>query len=85
MAKSMADMLEERGIKRGIEQGIEQGETQAKQEIVLKLLNIRFENIPDEFSQIVTSIHSISNLDLLIEKVVTAEKIEEIDLHNHTD
>ena len=69
----MADILEE------------QGETRAKQEIVLKLLNIRFENIPDDFSQKVTSIHSILNLDLLIEKVLTAATIEEIDLHNHTD
>ena len=36
----------EQGIERGIEQGIEQGETRAKQEVILKMIRLRFEAVP---------------------------------------
>ena len=34
-------------IERGKAQGIEQGETQAKQEALLKLLQFRFDSVPE--------------------------------------
>ena len=74
MAKSMADVLRE--------QGIEQGETQAKQEVVLKLLQIRFDDVPEDVSKKIVSIRSISSLDLIIEEVATAETLDEIDWQN---
>lgn len=52
MAKSMADVLREQGI----EQGIEQGETRVKQAAVLKLLEFRFNDIPESVANQVTSI-----------------------------
>ena len=81
MAKSMADVLREQGI----EQGKEQGETQAKQEVVLKLMQIRFNDVPEDVSKKIASIRSISSLDLIIEEVVTAETLDEIDWQNYND
>jgi len=77
MAKSMADVLRE--------QGREQGETQAKQEVVLKLMQIRFNDVPEGVSKKIASIRSISNLDLIIEEVATAETLDEIDWQNYND
>lgn len=73
VAKSKADVL------------LEQGETRAKQEIVLKLMQIRFNNVPADVSKKITSVRSISRLDSIIEKIATAETLDEIDLQNHSD
>ena len=75
MAKSMADVLREQGI----EQGIEQGETRAKQAAVLKLLEFRFNDIPESVANQVTSIQSVSRLDSLFEAVWEANTLDEID------
>ena len=80
MAQTMAEHLIERGIERGIEQGIEQGETRAKQEAVLKLLRFRFDSVPESVTHQITRIQSLSRLDLLFEKVLTAQTLDEIDL-----
>lgn len=85
MAKSMADVLKEQGIEQGREQGREQGETQAKQEVVLKLMQIRFNDVPEDVSKKISSIRNISNLDLIIEEVATAETLDDIDWQNYND
>ncbi|MCE2403321.1 Rpn family recombination-promoting nuclease/putative transposase [Candidatus Poribacteria bacterium] len=81
MAKSMADVLREQGI----EQGIEQGQTRAKQEAVLKLLQIQFGDVPEDVSKRITSIRSISSLDSLFEKTATVQTLDEIDWQNYND
>lgn len=68
MAKLIADFFKE------------QSETLAKQEIVLKLMKIRFDEIPEEVFEKVASIDDISSLDLLIERVLTAQSLDEIGL-----
>lgn len=73
MAKSMADVLKE------------QGETQAKQEAVLKLIQIRFHEISQEISNKITSINSISSLDSLFEKAATVQTLDEIDWQNYNE
>ena len=77
MAKSMADVLRE--------QGIEQGQTRAKQEAVLKLLQIQFGDVPEDVSKRITSIRSISSLDSLFEKTATVQTLDEIDWQNYND
>lgn len=72
MAQTMAEHL--------IEHGIEQGETQAKQEVVLKLLRFRFDSVPESVTNQITQIRSLSRLDLLFENVLTAQTLDEIDL-----
>ena len=77
----MADVLREQGI----EQGIEQGQTRAKQEAVLKLLQIQFGDVPEDVSKRITSIRSISSLDSLFEKTATVQTLDEIDWQNYND
>ena len=79
MAQTMAEHLIERGRERGIEQGIEQGETRAKQEALIKLLRFRFDSVPEFVTNQITLIQSLSRLDLLFEKVLTAQTLNEID------
>ena len=74
MAKTMAEHL--------IEQGIEQGETQAKQEVILKMIRLRFDSVPESVTNQITLIRSLSHLDSLFEKVLTAQTLDEIDLQN---
>ena len=85
MAQTMAENLIERGKAQGIEQGIEQGETRAKQEALLKLLRFRFDSVPESVTNQITLIQSLSHLDLLFEKVLTAQTIDEIDWQNRED
>ena len=92
MAQSMAEVLIEqgiergieqgieRGIERGIEQGIEQGETRAKHEAILKLLQFRFQTVPESVAARITAIQNRSRLDSLFEKALTAESLDEIDV-----
>ena len=70
MAQTMAEHL------------IEQGETQAKQETLLKLLQFRFESVPESVTSQITLIQSHSRLDSLFERVLTAQTLDEIDLQN---
>ena len=71
MAQTMAEHL------------VEQGETQAKQEILLKILRFRFGSVPESMTNEITSIQSLSRLDLLLEKAMTAWALNEIDRQIH--
>ena len=73
MAKTMAEHL------------IEQGATRAKREVLLKLLRFRFGSVPESMANEITSIQSLSRLDLLFEKALTAWAINEIDLQSRED
>ena len=97
MAKSMADVLIEQGKAEGIEQGkaegieqgkvegIEQGETRAKQAAVLKLIQFRFDDIPESITNQIVSIQDLSRLDSLFEEVWDADLLDEIDFRNLDD
>lgn len=73
MVKSMADVLKE------------QGETRGKQDDVLKLLKFRFPEISQEISNKISSIHSISSLDSLFEKVMNVQKLDDIEWQDYED
>ena len=78
----MAEAITGTLLEQGIEQGIEQGETRAKRDAILKLLQSRFENVPET---LVIQIHEIRNrarLDLLFDEVLEAESIEDLHLLN---
>lgn len=86
MAQTMAEYLreqgmiegEKRGVKIGEKQGEKRGEIRAKREVVLKLLHIQFETIPEHLTKKISLMRSVSRLDSLIEKVATAENLDEI-------
>ena len=70
MAKSMADVLRK------------QGETRAKREDIIKLLQIRFDTVPETVTQKVNRIRSLSRLNSLFEKAATINTLEEIGLQS---
>ena len=80
MAQSIIELSERRGERRGEKRGEKRGETRAKQAAVLKLLQIRFDSVPESFISEITSIRSLSRLDLLFERVATAQTLDEIEL-----
>ncbi len=79
MAKSMADVLREQGI----EQGREQGREQAKREDIIKLLQSRFSTVPESVKNEINLIQSLARLDLIFDKALTAETLDEIGLQSH--
>ena len=61
---------------------IKQGERRAKQEVLLKLIRFRFGSVPESMTNEITLIQSLSRLDMLFEKAMTAWALNEIDLQN---
>ena len=78
MAASIIEISEQRGLQQGIEQGIEQGEIRGKQEALLKLLHHRFQSVPDTVLMRVRTLQSLVELDVLFEKSLTAESLEDL-------
>ena len=83
MAQTTAEFLIEQGKAEGIEQGkaegIEQGKAEGKQDAILKLLQLQFQNVPEILSREIRNIHNLSRLDTLLEQAMTAQSLEEID------
>ena len=73
------------GIEQGKVEGIEQGETRAKQAAVLKLIQFRFDDIPESITNQIVSIQDLSRLDSLFEEVWDADLLDEIDFRNRNN
>ena len=82
MAQTMAEYLIEQGEKQGEKRGEKRGETRAKREVVLKLLHLQFDSVPESIINKVSTMRSSQRLDALIEKVATAQTLDEIDWEN---
>ena len=78
MAQTTAEFL----IEQGKAEGIEQGKAEGRQDAVLKLLEFRFQNVPDTLSREISNIHNLSLLDTLLEQAMSAKSLEEIDIHS---
>ena len=61
-----------------LQQGIEQGETRTKQEDILKLLHIRFPNVPEPLVQKIRTLNNRNQLEELFEKAATSQTLEEV-------
>ena len=75
----MAEHLIEQGEKRGETRG----ETRAKQAAVVKLLQLRLNEVPESVTNQITLIQDVSRLDALFEKALAARTLDEIVLQNH--
>lgn len=94
MAQTMAEYLfeqgqkqgqilgEKRGEKRGERRGEKRGETRARREVLLRILSLKFEDIPQPIIKKVSAMRSLSRLDTLIEKAATTQTLDEIDWDN---
>ena len=78
MAQTIAEYYIEQGEKRGEKLGEKLGELRAKREAVLKLMQFRFDAVPQSVEKKVKSTRSINRLDALFEKALSAKNISEI-------
>ena len=76
MAQTAAELL----IEQGIEQGKAEGIVEGKQAAILQLLQLRFQNVPETLTERITAIKSLSPLDTLLETVLTAQSLDEIQI-----
>ena len=89
MAQTTAEFLIEQGMQLGVEQGKAEakaegraeGKAEGKQDAVLKLLQLRFQHVPETLSREISNIHNHTRLDILLEQAMTAESLDEIDTH----
>ena len=58
---------------------IEQGKMESKQDAVLKLLRLRFQDVPEVLSREIRNIQNLTHLDTLLEQAMTAQSLDEID------
>ena len=79
MAQTTAELLIEQGEARGLVKGKVEGKVEGKQDAVLKILQHRFQQVPDTLSQKIAEIQSIPKLDTLLERAMIAESLEQID------
>ena len=73
MAQTTAEFLRE--------QGIEQGKAESKQDAILKLLQFKFQDVPEVLSREIRNIYNLTRLDTLLEQAMTAQSLDEIDTH----
>ena len=78
MAQTMAEYLLEQGEERGEKRGV----LRAKRENLLRLLNLKFADVPESVTDKVSKLRSISRLDTLFDQAVIAETLDEIDWDN---
>ncbi len=77
MAQTTAEFL----IEQGKAEGRAEGKAEGKQDAVLKLLRLRFQDVPEVLSREISNIHNITRLDMLLEQAMTVQSLEEIDTH----
>ena len=58
---------------------VEQGKAEGKQDAILKLLQLRFQSVPEVLSREISNIHNLPLLDTLLEQAMTAQSLDEID------
>ena len=75
MAKSILD----RRYEQGEERGEKRGETRAIREKIIKLLEIKFNNVPDSVTQKINRIRNLSRLNSLFEKAATIDSLDDFD------
>ena len=81
--KRLMQSMAEHYLQQGIEQGIEQGEMLTKREDILKLLQLRFRNVPAPLAEKIRTLDNRNQLEALFEKAATSPTLAE--LHRDVD
>ena len=81
MAQTTAEFLIEQGEAKGRAKGRAEGRAEGKADAVLKLLQLRFQDVPEVLSHEISNIHNLSLLDTLLEQAMTAQSLDEIEIH----
>lgn len=69
--------IEEIGIEKGIQQGREQGILQKARKVVIEVLKIRFENVPETLVEAINTFDDADILKTLHKQAVIVESIEQ--------
>jgi hypothetical protein len=70
--------LTEKWKMEGLQQGLQQGLIKAKQEDIIKLINLEFGRVPEELEKLISDINDLEELDKLFTKVFLANSLEEL-------
>jgi hypothetical protein len=76
----LTSVAESERMRRGEKRGEKRGKLKAKQEDVLKLMQLRFGNVPEPVVKRVKSIHHLSRLNTLFEQAALAKSLSEIEI-----
>lgn len=68
--------VERIGIRKGLEQGLEQGQITKGQEYIIRILEVRFENIPPQLRTLIGLIKEQEVLGTLLVQAVTLQSVE---------
>jgi hypothetical protein len=59
-------------------EGLQQGLIKAKQEDIIKLIILKFGNVPEEVMKLISNINDLEELDKLFTKAILANSLEEL-------
>jgi len=71
-------ILTEKWKMEGLQQGLQQGLIKAKQEDIVKLIKVRFGNVPENVEKLISNINDLEELDELFTKAILANSLEEL-------
>jgi len=71
-------ILTEKWKMEGLQQGLQQGLIKAKQEDIVKLIKVRFGNVPENVEKLISNINDLEDLDKLFTKAILANSLEEL-------
>jgi hypothetical protein len=78
MAMTWSQRLEAKGMKKGLQEGRREGKKEELQQTLLRLLKLRFRELPESTRRQVEAIESLARLRRLTERVLVAGSIEEM-------
>lgn len=73
---TLAQMLENKGLKKGLKQGLEKGRAEGRAEMLLRLLRAKFGKVPTRTTTRVKSADE-ATLDRWAERILTARTLAE--------
>jgi len=65
-----------KGLRQGLEKGMEKGMIKGRQEAILAILEVKFENLNDELRNLILSIQSIDVLERLLEQAKLSDSLQ---------
>ncbi|MEQ9238894.1 transposase [Coleofasciculus sp. E2-BRE-01] len=68
--------VERIGIRKGLEQGLEKGLQQGRQEDIVRILELRFEDIPQNLRELIGKIEALEVLGTLLVQAVTTQSLK---------
>ena len=80
MVMTSAELLIEKGVIQGIEQGRQQGIIQEKRNSVIRLIQHKFDEVPESLAKSLGEITDIVQLSSLFEDVLNASSLDDIEL-----